>query len=216
MTVDHRERHIAAYKCQARCNSSFNACVSAFALCHFSLGCLLYEMTCLKSPFYHPNCNFWTLGNKIKNGEYDPIPTCYSSMLSSLIQAMISPNPDARPDITAVYTHARSALDYLARNNGTAAQQSVTQQNGSSTQQANSSQSAQSQSHAQSQYSHSPSPSSLSPNSLYDSTPSHSSSHSPASTRPGSSQSSILAASNARRMLHKQQTATHSSSSMAD
>lgn len=65
----------------------------------WSLGCLLYELAVLKSPFKSEGINIYTLLTKISNGEYTPIPDHYSEELRNLAHAMISTKPEDRPDI---------------------------------------------------------------------------------------------------------------------
>lgn len=65
----------------------------------WSLGCLLYELAALKSPFKAEGLNYYTLFQKIANGEYQPLPDTYSEELRSLCYKMISTNPEDRPDI---------------------------------------------------------------------------------------------------------------------
>jgi NIMA (never in mitosis gene a)-related kinase len=48
----------------------------------WSLGCLLYELATLRSPFYTEGLNYYTLGKKINKRAFEPISTRYSSEVS--------------------------------------------------------------------------------------------------------------------------------------
>ena len=53
----------------------------------WSLGCLLYELAALRSPFKSQSGakdNLYSLFQKISNGEFAPLPSHYSSHLSEL------------------------------------------------------------------------------------------------------------------------------------
>ncbi|KAL6117891.1 uncharacterized protein ACO6RY_15590 [Pungitius sinensis] len=61
----------------------------------WALGCLLYEICALRAPF--TAANLLSLFYKITKGKYDPVPTCYSDNISSLVRRMLSLNPENRP-----------------------------------------------------------------------------------------------------------------------
>jgi serine/threonine protein kinase len=75
----------------------------------WSLGCLLYELTMLKSPFKAEGLNLYSLFQKISQGDYQPLPTSYSDELRSLAYLMISTRSEDRPEIAAACIKA-SAL----------------------------------------------------------------------------------------------------------
>lgn len=72
----------------------------------WSLGCLLYELAMLKSPFKAEGLNLYSLFQKISNGEYQPLPDTYSLELRNMAYSMISINPEDRPEINQVCTMA--------------------------------------------------------------------------------------------------------------
>jgi len=67
----------------------------------WSLGCLLYELAMLKSPFKAEGLNLYSLFQKISKGDYLPLPDQYSDELKRLAYAMISTEPSERPDLAA-------------------------------------------------------------------------------------------------------------------
>ena len=68
----------------------------------WSLGCLLYELAMLKSPFKSEGLNLYKLFQKISRGDYQALPDFYSEDLRNLAYSMIETEPARRPDITEI------------------------------------------------------------------------------------------------------------------
>lgn len=72
----------------------------------WSLGCIVYEMCCLKTPFRAKGLN--ELFEVVSKGVYSPIPEIYSEKLADLIAKMLVVNPDKRIDCQGILK-----LDYV-------------------------------------------------------------------------------------------------------
>jgi len=68
----------------------------------WSLGCVLYELAVLKSPFKAEGLNLYSLFQKISKGEYAPPPEHYSATLRDLCVSMLRVDAKDRPDVASV------------------------------------------------------------------------------------------------------------------
>jgi len=77
----------------------------------WSLGCILYEMAALKSPFYEERLKLYALCEKIARCEYDPLPDVYSDKLKNLVARILQADPKKRPTFTEIHEIAESCLE---------------------------------------------------------------------------------------------------------
>ena len=82
----------------------------------WSMGCLLYEMAALQSPFFGEKMNLYSLCKKIESVSYPPLPSYkYSQALSAVVAACLDPNPEMRPDAKTIADIARVQLNKVNR-----------------------------------------------------------------------------------------------------
>jgi NIMA (never in mitosis gene a)-related kinase len=104
----------------------------------WSLGCILYELAALASPFSDADSNYYSLGRRISRGTFTPlsqsvpasvaarqpeltVPTglppsqeggLYSQPLEQLVASMLTVDPTQRPTAQQVLAWARKALSF--------------------------------------------------------------------------------------------------------
>lgn len=83
----------------------------------WSLGCLLYELAALQSPFAQKNLNYYSLGNNIKTGTHPPLTSLHSKTLRDLVSAMLRVQPSERPTADSCLKVALYALRAFKENN---------------------------------------------------------------------------------------------------
>ena len=82
----------------------------------WSMGCLLYELAALQSPFYGEKMTLVQLCKKIDTCEYPPLPSGgYSVKLMNLIRDMIVSVPEQRMEIAQVYKISKEAYEALCQ-----------------------------------------------------------------------------------------------------
>ena len=74
----------------------------SFASDVWSLGCLVYELSMLHSPFYQSTLNYYTLGQRIQQCQHTPLPDTYSVALRQLLASILTPTPEHRPSAEQV------------------------------------------------------------------------------------------------------------------
>ncbi|KIX10117.1 uncharacterized protein Z518_01198 [Rhinocladiella mackenziei CBS 650.93] len=68
----------------------------------WSLGCIMYEL-CTKEPPFNANSHL-QLVQRIRKGEFKPIPGIYSKDLANVIASCLKTNPTHRPDTSSLLT----------------------------------------------------------------------------------------------------------------
>ena len=63
----------------------------------------MYELATLKSPFYSDGINFYVLGKRIMNRQFDPITDSHSPQLAAIIDRMLQIDPSNRPTAAEVF-----------------------------------------------------------------------------------------------------------------
>ena len=77
----------------------------------WSLGCLLYELSALRSPFEMAEANLMEVFSRITRGEFAPLsPLQWSGPLRRLLAAMLDVRPDCRPSAADADDAAAAAL----------------------------------------------------------------------------------------------------------
>lgn len=66
----------------------------------WSLGCIMYEL-CTKEPPFNANSHL-QLVQRIRKGDFKPIPSIYSKDLANVIASCLKTNPTHRPDTTTL------------------------------------------------------------------------------------------------------------------
>lgn len=79
----------------------------------WSIGCVLYELATLRSPFRSDGSNIYGIFKKIKNCEYDPVDDRYSPELRQTIHQMLQLNPELRPTAQELYDKSVRTLKHL-------------------------------------------------------------------------------------------------------
>ena len=92
----------------------------------YSLGCVLYELAMLRAPFKEPGMTFQELCKRVIRGDYEKLPKVFSREIRDLIDAMLSVDPDDRPELGEICAvsssmhekHAKMKAERKARKEG--------------------------------------------------------------------------------------------------
>ncbi|KAK0423038.1 hypothetical protein QR680_007936 [Steinernema hermaphroditum] len=82
----------------------------------WSLGCMMYELAALQSPFYADKKNYVSLCSKIKFCEYPPLPAdVYSQQMRFVISACMDMIASERPDSSELLLASEKMYAWFAR-----------------------------------------------------------------------------------------------------
>jgi serine/threonine protein kinase len=81
----------------------------------WSMGCFVYEICEMRSPFFLPNANLYLLGKKIRTADYEPMSVgLYSDALRKLVaQMLVIPTAD-RPTAAQVLEYCQQAFQHFS------------------------------------------------------------------------------------------------------
>lgn len=82
----------------------------------WSMGCILYELAALQSPFFGEKMNLYSLCKKIESCSYPPLPSDrYSATLRQTVQSCLTLDPAQRPSAAEVALVAKRMNDSFSR-----------------------------------------------------------------------------------------------------
>ncbi|KAL6758065.1 kinase-like domain-containing protein [Haematococcus lacustris] len=77
----------------------------------WSLGCLLYELAALRSPFEMEGANLYDVFQKISKADFQPLPAeHFSANLRQLLSRMLQVDPSQRPELEEVWALTHQVL----------------------------------------------------------------------------------------------------------
>jgi len=76
----------------------------------WSLGCVIYELCNLVSPFYQKNVSLYVLFTNIQSGKFAPVDAAYGQVMSELVTATLSLDTTQRPTVGQVRAVAAQQL----------------------------------------------------------------------------------------------------------
>jgi len=79
----------------------------------WSLGCILYELAMLRSPFKEEGLSLYQLFQKVASGKYPPVSSVYSPTLRRVVAAALSLEPSERPAASELLEVAEYMRDQM-------------------------------------------------------------------------------------------------------